>query len=135
MSKFEADILKRRHAEFLREAESALSKGFYDVSCFLAEQALQLFLKYVLLRFVGDYPKTHSVRRLLGEVCGLLNSEELEEFNKANRVRLSALEDAYLMARYFLKEYTKEDAEDMIKLVEEVIEIVDRVMHDDLVLH
>ncbi len=55
-------------------------------------------------------------------------SKELEDFIKANRVRLIALEDAYLMARYFTSEYSREDAEDMVKLAKETIDIVNKVV-------
>lgn len=128
LHRVEVEILKRRALEFLEEAKHALEKGFYDVSCFLAEQSLQLYLKYALLRVVGDYPRTHSVRRLLGELNSILKSKVLEEFIRLNRVRLSHLEDAYLMARYFVKEYVREDAEDMIKLVEDAIRVIDKVI-------
>jgi len=95
---------------------------------FSSEQSLQLYLKFVLLKVLGDYPRTHSVRRLLGELNRLLGSKDLEEFVKANRIRLSVLEDAYLMAGYFVKEYDAEDAEDMVKLTEETIEIINRTL-------
>ena len=124
----EVEVLRRRSLEFLEEARIALRRGSFDIACFLAEQALQLYLKSILLELVGDYPRTHSVRRLLGEVNRLLNSSELEEFIRVNRIRLSVLEDAYLMARYFIKEYSREDAEDMIKLVKETINIIDKVI-------
>lgn len=131
LSRSEAEVLRRRYAEFLEEARSALNRGFYDVACFLAEQSLQLYLKYVLLKLVGDYPRTHSVRMLLGEISRALGSTELEGFSRVNRTRLLALEDAYMMARYFVKEYTREDAEDMVKLVEEVVDIVGRSIGDE----
>lgn len=121
----EAELLRRRALDFLEQARLALSRGSYDVACFLAEQALQLYLKHVLLEVAGDYPRTHSVRALLGEVARALGSRGLEEFVRANRARLSALEDAYLMARYFVKHYEKEDAEDMLRLVEEALEAVE----------
>ena len=124
----EVEVLRRRSLEFLEEARIALRRGSFDIACFLAEQALQLYLKSILLELVGDYPRTHSVRRLLGEVNRLLNSSELEEFIRVNRIRLSVLEDAYLMAKYFVKEYSREDAEDMIKLVKETINIIDKVI-------
>ena len=126
--RLEVEVLKRRALEFLEEARAALRRCSFDVSCFLAEQALQLYLKSVLLRVVGEYPRTHSVRRLLGELSRILGSRELEEHVKANRVRLSALEDAYLMARCFVKEYSREDAEDMVKLVEETLSVISRAL-------
>lgn len=111
---------------FLEESKHALINGFYDVACFLAEQSLQLYIKAVLLEQVGEYPRTHSIRRLLGELSRILNSHELSEFISMNRARLTTLEDAYLMSRYYTREYEREDAEDMIKLVEETILLVNR---------
>ncbi len=124
----EVDVLRSRSLRFLEEARSALEKGFHDVSCFLAEQSLQLFLKSVLLELIGDYPRTHSIRRLLGELRRLLRSEELEDFIRVNRVRISVLEDAYLMARYFIKEYSAEDSKDMIKLAEDLMKLISKLL-------
>ncbi len=126
--KLEVEILRRRALEFLEEAKIALERGSYDLACFLSEQALQLYLKSTILMIVGDYPRTYSIRRLLGELNKIIGSKELEEFIKANRVRFIALEDAYFMARYFVSEYSREDAEDMIKLAEEAINLVNKVV-------
>ena len=126
--KLEVEVLRKRALEFLKEAQIALGRGSYDIACFLSEQALQLYLKSTLLMVVGDYPRTHSIRRLLGELNRIMVSKELEDFIKANRVRLIALEDAYLMARYFTSEYSREDAEDMVKLAKETIDIVNKVV-------
>ena len=126
--KAETEILRRRALDFLEEARIALKRGSFDIACFLAEQSLQLYLKFALLKVLGDYPRTHGVRRLLGELNRVLGSEDLEEFIEANRARLSALEDAHLMARYFVKEYDAEDAKDMVKLAGETIEVVNRTL-------
>lgn len=95
----EVDTLKKRSAAFLEEARHALDRGFYDVACFLAEQALQLGLKARLLELLGEYPRTHSVRKLLGELGRVTGSRELEEFAARNRAWLIALEDVYVAAR------------------------------------
>jgi len=124
----EAEVLRRRALEFLEHARIALERGSYDLACFLSEQALQLYLKSVLLMLVGDYPRTHSIRVLLSEVIKALNSRELEEFARVNRVKLIALEDAYLMARYFASEYGREDAEELVKVATEAISLVSRVI-------
>ncbi|MEM1611215.1 MAG: HEPN domain-containing protein [Sulfolobales archaeon] len=71
-----------------------------------------------------------SQRHLLGELNRVLKSRDLEGFVAVNRSRLLALEDAYLMSRYYIREYEKEDAEDMVKLVEEVLSLLKRVMGD-----
>lgn len=49
----------------------------------------------------------------------------------ASRVRPLALEDAYLMSRYYVREYEKEDAEDMIKLVEELLSKIKKILGAD----
>jgi len=126
----EVELLKKRSKEFLEEAKIALERGSYDVACFLAEQSLQLYLKSVLLKLVGDYPRTHSIRRLLGEIVRITDNVEIKEYARENRIRLSNLEDAYLMARYFIKEYLREDAADMIKTAEETMERIRDIIGD-----
>lgn len=131
MHRLEVELLKKRSSEFLEESKLAVQRGFYDTACFLAEQSLQLYLKAILLKLVGDYPRTHSIRRLLGELGRVLNSEALETFINANRARILALEDAYLIARYFVKEYEREDAMEMIRVVEEVVNLVRKILGGD----
>ncbi len=123
----EVEILRRRYREFLIASRMALENELYDLACFLAEQALQLYMKSLLLELVGEYPRTHSIRRLLGELNRILSSEKINEFTWSNRARISMLEDAYYMARYHVKEYTREDAEDMVKLVEEAVRLIEDV--------
>lgn len=128
----EYEILLRRAHEFLEESVDALSKGRYDIACFLAEQAVQLYLKSKLLMLIGDYPRTHYIRALLGELINGIEDEEarkkLMEYIKANRAKISELEDAYIMSRYTGKTYSKEDAEELIMLAKEIIKIVEEVI-------
>ena len=56
-----------------------------------------------------------------------MRGEKIEEFTHKNRVRLIALEDAYIIARYTPTTYTKEDAEDMISMAEETIRLTSKV--------
>jgi len=123
----EVETLRRRASDFLGLAREALRRGNYDISCFLSEQSSQLHLKSVLLEEVGDYLRTHSIRALLAEVSKSFGGEEFRGFIKKNRVRLIALEDAYIIARYAPTSYTKEDAEDMINLAEEIIRLTSRM--------
>lgn len=123
----EAETLRRRANDFLELAREASRLENYDISCFLSEQAAQLHLKSVLLEEVGDYPRTHSIRNLLAEISKSFMGEEIREFTHTNRVRLIALEDAYIIARYTPTTYTMEDAEDMISLAEETIRLTSKV--------
>jgi len=119
----EISVLRRRSEEFLRQAEISLRSSAYDAAVFLSEISLQLYLKSVLLEAVGDYPR-NSIRTLLSEISKHLGRKDLEDFMRVNRARLIALEDAYFTARYSTNLFTQEDAEDAIKLVKEVLELV-----------
>ncbi|MEM2123354.1 MAG: HEPN domain-containing protein [Candidatus Bathyarchaeia archaeon] len=93
MHRGEIDILRRRASEFLYESESALKSGRYNLACFFSDQAVQLYAKSVLLEFVGDYPRTHSIRMLLEEILRCKPSKELEKLIRENRAVISSLED------------------------------------------
>lgn len=62
----EYETLTRRAAAFWRHALEALDRGEYDLACFLAEQAVQLKIKALLVRVAGYTPRGHGLRELLG---------------------------------------------------------------------
>ena len=131
MSIEEYRLLMRRAAMFLDEAREAYSRDRYDLVVFLAEQALQLFLKAQLLRMLGDYPRTHSVRQLLamlGRALGKDAEKEITVFIRRERPRLSELEDVYIVSRYGFRTYTRDDAEDILSTVERVMSFVEELL-------
>ena len=89
----------------------------------MAEQAVQLYLKSVILELSGEIPRTHSIRQLIS-ILSELNDKTLE----FDRKSLIFLEDAYIKARYLGSFYEKEDAEESLKIAKEVISAVSRVM-------
>ncbi len=54
-----------------------MDRKFYDVAAFSLEQALQLFLKASLLKLGVDYPRTHSVRKLLELIYKITEDKEI----------------------------------------------------------
>lgn len=65
----------------LERAKRSLEEGDKGAATFWSQQAAEKALKAVLLATKGDFPKTHSIRRLfqeLGSNLGL-SDEELEE--------------------------------------------------------
>lgn len=65
----------------LERAKRSLEEGDRGAATFWSQQAAEKALKAVLLATRGDFPKTHSIRRLfqeLGSSLGL-SEEELEE--------------------------------------------------------
>ena len=67
----EYEVLLRRARWFLEEAEEALGRGRFDLACFLAEQAAQLRLEAALLKLLGNYPRLHQLRPLLGVLADM----------------------------------------------------------------
>ena len=131
MSSFEEfQILIKRAKDFLVEAEEAIQNNRFDLSSFFAEQAVQLYLKAVLLKIVGDYPKTHYIRVLLSRLSQVLPDDKrilLEDFMKRNRAKISELEDTYITARYIPKIFGKDDAIDLVNLAKELINLVSKL--------
>lgn len=123
----EYEYLLERSRRFLATAELQIDKGFYDLALFSLEQALQLYLKAVVLRLGVDYPRTHSVRKLLELVYKLTGSDEVEKFFSNYAIELGVLEDAYITLRYIPREYTREEAKRLLGVVREVIEVVNKI--------
>jgi len=127
MSKLEEyEALLRRTGGFLETALMQARAGMYDLAVFSLEQSLQLFLKATLLRVGADYPRTHSVRRLLELLTEVTGRSELRELSSRYSVELGALEDAYISSRYIPRIYTKDEFERLRAVVEEVRSNVER---------
>lgn len=119
-------LLRRRSKRALERALRDLDAGDYDGAVFDAEQAVQLYLKSIILEYTDATPRTHNLRQLIGVVGRLLGAEnEFNEFIRRNRFKLHTLEDAYYSSRYLPKEFTKEDAVELIRFAREVIGFVE----------
>jgi HEPN domain-containing protein len=53
MSGDKVQLLKRRAQRFLYDAKNDYKEGFYDLSAFHVEQALQLYIKAVIFELFG----------------------------------------------------------------------------------
>lgn len=121
----EISILLERSRKFMDAAEYHYSKGDYDLAIFNMEQSLQLFLKAKLLECGLEFPKTHTLRKLfllLGEYLEL--KDEFEQFVRKRSIEFSSLEDAYITARYFPREFERDEAERLKDFAVEVEEFV-----------
>jgi HEPN domain-containing protein len=127
MSKLEEyEALLKRSDGFLETALMQARAGMYDLAVFSLEQSLQLFLKATLLRVGSDYPKTHSIRRLLELLTEVTGRSELRELASRYSVELGALEDAYISSRCVPRIYTKDEFERLRAVIEEVRSNVER---------
>jgi HEPN domain-containing protein len=124
LEEYEASL--KRSDGFLETALMQARAGIYDLAVFSLEQSLQLFLKATLLRVGADYPRTHSMRRLLMLLTEVTGRSELRELASRYSVELGALEDAYISSRYIPRIYTKDEFEKLRAVVEEVRTNVER---------
>ena len=127
MHKDEVELFLKRAKNFLDGAKERFQKEDWDLTCFMAEQSVQLITKAIILENGGELPKTHSVRKLFAILYELT---EYDEF-KYDRKALLFLESTYLNSRYFNFTYEKEDAEEAIKIAEEIKKIVENVRLND----
>lgn len=118
------NFLKRRALAFLDIARINYEKGYYDLVLFHVEQFLQLYLKYLLFRKIGDYPRTNSLIRLIKDVIKVYKEESVEKLLQENMEALYLLEEAYITSRYLPRQYDKEIAERMLKFTEKALEVL-----------
>jgi HEPN domain-containing protein len=122
----EVGLLRGRSLRMLESAKRSLGYGEYDIAAFMAEQAAQLFLKSVVLEVSGEVPRTHSIRQLFNALKLVLGKhEDVDRFVARNRSLLIRLEDAYINSRYVLREYEREEAEELVVFAEEVLRFVE----------
>jgi len=116
----EVRILRRRAKAFLARALDSLNAGDYDLAVFLSEQAVQLHLKSILLEEVGDYSRIHSISSLLSTLRKIPGREDLVKLLEGRKREVSLMEDAYIASK-LAREYTREEAEALVKTAREVL--------------
>ena len=116
--------LVERSRRFYETALVQIDRRFYDLAAFSLEQALQLFLKALLLRLGVDYPRTHSVRRLLELIHQISGRQEVGELLRRLVLELALLEDAYVTSRYVPRDFSKEEVMSLKDAVDEVMRVV-----------
>ncbi|WP_297521242.1 HEPN domain-containing protein [Thermococcus sp.] len=122
----EVETLLRHSEDYLELANSAFESEKYDASIFLAEQALQFYLKALLIKYADLRIGSHSLRELLYRLGQVFEAEgSIEEFIRDNRRLLRELEDAYIGTRYEARVYYREDAEELIGFVTRVMDFVE----------
>ncbi len=127
MHKEEVELFLKRARNFLDGAKERFQKEDWDLTCFMAEQSVQILLKAKILETGGEIPKTHSIRKLFGILYQLTKDDVYNYDRKA----LIFLESAYLNSRYFSFVYEKEDAKEALSIAEEVKKIVKYVRNYD----
>lgn len=113
----QTDFLKKRAKKFYDYGIKAFKKNDFEISAFHLEQASQLYLKYTLLLILGDYPKTHRLRRLMEDIIRVTKNKKLAQLFEKYQNVIADLEEAYLTARYLPASFYKKQVENMIEFV------------------
>lgn len=112
----------------LEAARVLLQAGRWSKVCFLSHQAVEKALKALCIRRLGVYLRTHSVARLVEEVSRAVRlPEDLVE-------KVRRLDRYYIPTRYPnawpalppYRHYSREDAEEALRVAEDVVELVKR---------
>lgn len=132
-------ILKRRAEAMMKNAIRLFNEGEYDLAVLNAEYAAQLYVKAVLYQLSGEEWRGHSVRTLLGILAFLarengLNevANEIHDFIRRNRRILAELDEAHVRAVYGIFEYNREQANAIIDISRQVIDMVKRITNEIL---
>ncbi|MCD6126032.1 MAG: HEPN domain-containing protein [Thaumarchaeota archaeon] len=120
-----SEVLRRRARAFLESAKADFNRGDYDLVLFHVEQFLQLYVKYLLYLSLGDYPKTHSLTRLLKDLKKVRQEDVLKRFYDENLEMINLLEEAYITSRYLPREYDEEIARRALEFAEKALEVME----------
>lgn len=129
----ETSFLKKRAKEFWERAREDFQKGRYNLCALDVEQAVQLWLKYLIFLQAGDFPKTHYFDRLIYSLADIYNSSKIKEFYKTNILQFTSLEDSYLTSRYLPKEFSKEEAEKLTEFANELFKVLEKFSNEKFV--
>ncbi len=121
------EFLKKRAKEFLEEALELKEKGKYNLSAFNLEQACQLWLKYLLAKKVGEFPKTHYFLTLVKEFSKVYENKEILDFYWKNELFFDDLEDAYFTSRYFPKVFTENLVDQLIQGAKKFFKLTEKI--------
>ncbi len=109
-----------RAKHLYRISVNDVSAGRYDIALFHLEQAVQLSLKAYLLKTLGDFPRTHSIKDLVE----LSEDSCLVKLSEEKWYVIDILEDAYTGARYFLRSYGEREYNEAKNFVEGVFKCI-----------
>jgi len=121
------DFLKKRAESFLRDANFAISEKRWNSVAFHLEQACQFYLKYYLFKKLKDFPKIHDLDELLNELKKVYSRKEIGEFIKENAAVISALNQAYITARYLPIEFTENQVKVMKRFTQNLIKFLKKI--------
>ncbi len=110
-----------------------LGRGEFDLACFEAEQAAQLYIKSVLMKLVGEAPRIHGISNHLSRLYSAIRDEhadlagEVADLSSSMRRQIWFLEESYFLGRYGLVDYSEEDGKECVESAEAIIKLMKKV--------
>jgi HEPN domain-containing protein len=126
----EIEFLKKRSKEFYENAKSLFRKRKYNLSAFNLEQSCQLFLKYLIAKKVGDWPKTHYLDELVKELAKAYKKKSILKYFQNKELFFDDLTDAYFTSRYFPREFTQTIVEKMFSEFEDFVKFLEKTLKE-----
>lgn len=120
-------FLKERAREFWDEAAKLKAEGKFNLAAFHIEQAAQLWMKYLIGRKVGDFPKTHYFNELVSGFAKAYDDKSILEFYKERELFFDNLEDAYFTSRYYPRTFTANSVEQLLNYAQDFIQVTEKI--------
>ncbi len=114
--KEEIAVFAERARKFEEVAKYLYKTKVFDLSAFNVEQALQLYLKFILAKELGYFPKAIGLTKLFSELSKL--DKAFSEFYEENEIIIKDIEDSYILSRYLPRDYSEKEVETMIETLE-----------------
>jgi HEPN domain-containing protein len=70
---------------------------------------------------LGDYPRTPSISYLLSLISRIEKYEDMGKFFEERKGIFRLMGDSYISSRYLVREFTREEAEGLLNVAEEVL--------------
>ncbi len=130
MNPKEIEFLKQRSKEFYENALSLFKEKKYNLAAFNIEQSCQLYLKYLIGKKIGEWPKTHYLDELIEELSDVYERKEILEYFKNKELFFQNLTDAYFTSRYHPKNFTLNLTQQLITNYQNFIKFLEESLGD-----
>jgi HEPN domain-containing protein len=133
MSKKEIEFLKERSRKFFLNAFYLFRKGHYDLCAFNLEQSSQLYLKYLIVKKIGDWPKTHYLQELIKRLSEVYEKPEINNYLLKNEIFFDDLTDAYFTSRYLPKTFNRNLVKKMVQEYKKFLKFIEKTLNEKLI--
>lgn len=125
------DFLKERAKEFWECALKDFEEKRFNLSAFHIEQAIQLYIKYLIGKEIGEWPQTHYLSELLEKLIVVFENEKIKKFKEENELFFEILSDAYFSSIYYPKTFSKTTIEKIMKNSKEFFNTISWELKDN----